>query len=118
MTIRQTLATDDLRGKRVLVTGGTKGAGEAIVRRLAAAGARVATTARSPDAGSPAELFVQADVATLDGAAKVAAATIDGLGGIDIVIHSVGGSKARAADLRRCPTGSGRMNSTSICLRR
>lgn len=96
MTIRQKFSVDDqeFAGKRVLVTGGTKGAGEAIVHRLAVAGARVATTARSSDATSPAELFVQADVSTLDGAANVAAATIDGLGGIDIVVHSVGGSKS------------------------
>ena len=33
--------------KRVLVTGGTKGMGQAIVQRLTAGGARVATTARS-----------------------------------------------------------------------
>ena len=35
-------------GKRALITGGTTGVGEAVVRRLAAAGATVATTARSP----------------------------------------------------------------------
>src|SRR2546430_655646 len=35
----------EFAGKRVLVTGGTKGMGEAIVRRLAAGGATVATTA-------------------------------------------------------------------------
>jgi hypothetical protein len=34
---------DEFRGKRVLVTGGTKGMGRAMVR-----GASVATTARSP----------------------------------------------------------------------
>jgi len=34
-------------GKRVLVTGGTEGMGEAVVRRLAGGGARVATIARS-----------------------------------------------------------------------
>ena len=35
-------------GQRVLVTGGTKGMGEAIVRRMTMGGASVATTARSP----------------------------------------------------------------------
>ena len=36
---------DEFRSKRVLVTGGTKGVGEAIVRRFALSGASVATTA-------------------------------------------------------------------------
>ncbi len=39
---------DEFKDKRVLVTGGTKGAGEAIVRRFGMAGASVATAARSP----------------------------------------------------------------------
>jgi NAD(P)-dependent dehydrogenase (short-subunit alcohol dehydrogenase family) len=38
----------EFAGKLALVTGGTKGMGEAIVRRLVAGGATVATTARSP----------------------------------------------------------------------
>lgn len=37
-----------VRGKRVLVTGGTRGLGEQIVRLLAAEGAQVATCARTP----------------------------------------------------------------------
>ncbi|MBN9551067.1 MAG: SDR family oxidoreductase [Alphaproteobacteria bacterium] len=96
MTIRQKFAIDghELAGKRVLVTGGTKGAGEAIVDRLAAGGATVATTARSASGTSSSALFVQADVSTLEGAAQVAAATIDRFGGVDIIIHSVGGSKS------------------------
>jgi NAD(P)-dependent dehydrogenase (short-subunit alcohol dehydrogenase family) len=36
----------EFSGKRVLVTGGTQGTGEAIARRFVASGARVATTAR------------------------------------------------------------------------
>jgi NAD(P)-dependent dehydrogenase (short-subunit alcohol dehydrogenase family) len=49
----------EFAGRRVLVTGGTRGMGEAIVRRLAAGGATVATTARSalPE-GQVVELFV------------------------------------------------------------
>ena len=47
---------NEFRGKRVLVTGGTKGMGEAIVRRLTMGGALVATTARSslPEGQKPA----------------------------------------------------------------
>jgi NAD(P)-dependent dehydrogenase (short-subunit alcohol dehydrogenase family) len=85
----------ELRGKRALVTGGTKGMGEAIVRRLAAGGARVATTARSaaPD-DSRAELFVRADISTRDGVDQVVRAVLDRLGGVDILVQNVGGSTA------------------------
>ena len=38
----------EFAGKRVLITGGTKGMGEAMVRRFQSSGAAVATTARSP----------------------------------------------------------------------
>ncbi|MBS0632664.1 MAG: SDR family oxidoreductase [Verrucomicrobia bacterium] len=80
-------------GKRILVTGGTKGAGEAIVRRLAAGGATVATTARSArPAGLAAEVFIQADLATPEGAATVAERLQKELGGVDVIIHNVGGS--------------------------
>ena len=57
----------EFKDKRVLVTGGTKGIGEAIVRRFTLGGALVATTARSPlpQDQSPA-VFVQADIGTAD----------------------------------------------------
>lgn len=87
-------ARSEFSGKRVLVTGGTKGAGEAIVRRLAAGGATVATTARSgrPD-GLPVSVFIEADLSTLEGAATVAETVLRELGGVDIIVHNVGGSK-------------------------
>jgi hypothetical protein len=86
-----------LEGKRALVTGGTKGVGQAVVGALREAGATVLTTARSrPESLSNAEHFVVADVSTVEGCATVADAVRDRLGGIDIVAHVVGGSAAPA----------------------
>jgi NAD(P)-dependent dehydrogenase (short-subunit alcohol dehydrogenase family) len=62
------MATAEPAGKRVLVTGGTKGMGEAIVRHLRHAGATVFTTARSTPVGlAELDLFVvEADIGTAD----------------------------------------------------
>jgi len=52
----------------VLVTGGTQGAGAAVVRRFTAGGAIIATSARSAlPTGQVPRLFVQADLTTRDG---------------------------------------------------
>jgi len=85
----------EFAGKRVLVTGGTQGMGEAIVRRLVGSGARVATTARSPlPEGQTVELFVQADISTRQGVDTVADQVRQRFGGLDILVNSVGGSSA------------------------
>jgi NAD(P)-dependent dehydrogenase (short-subunit alcohol dehydrogenase family) len=87
----------ELHGRRALVTGGTQGIGAAVVTRLRGAGVRVLTTARTTPADPPdAELFVAADVATADGCAIVVRAVRDLLGGVDIIVHVVGGSSAPA----------------------
>ena len=87
----------DLEGKRALVTGGTKGVGQAVVTALRDAGATVLTTARSRPEDLPrAEQFVAADVSTAEGCAAVADAVRDRLGGVDIIVHVVGGSSAPA----------------------
>lgn len=87
--------SNELSGKRVLVTGGTKGIGEAIVNRLRQAGALVITTARSipEDLQSP-EFFIQSDIGTADGVEKVVKEVSARLGGVDILINNVGGSSA------------------------
>jgi NAD(P)-dependent dehydrogenase (short-subunit alcohol dehydrogenase family) len=87
----------DLEGKRALVTGGTKGVGQAVVAALRDAGATVLTTARSrPESVESAGQFVAADVSTAEGCAAVTEAVRDRLGGVDIIVHVVGGSSAPA----------------------
>jgi NAD(P)-dependent dehydrogenase (short-subunit alcohol dehydrogenase family) len=84
----------EFRGKHALVTGGTKGAGEAIVRRLAAGGAEVATTARSaPFQDLPAR-FVAADLTTRQGAETLVNFLGQQWDRVDILIHNLGGSNA------------------------
>ncbi len=90
----QTPETAEFAGKRVLVTGGTKGIGAAVVKRLASAGAVVLTTARSVPIGGRSDHFIQADVSTRAGADCVIEATLGQLGGLDILINSVGGTSA------------------------
>lgn len=87
---------DEFSGKRVLVTGGTKGMGAAMVRRFQLAGASVATTARSaaPDLESSI-LFVQADIATAAGVQAVFDRINSTFGGLDILIDNVGGTETK-----------------------
>jgi len=87
----------ELNGRRALVTGGTKGVGEAVVTALRDAGAKVLTTARSkPEQLADPNLFVTADVSTPEGCATVTQAVQERLGGVDIIVHVVGGSSAPA----------------------
>src|SRR5207244_12187697 len=90
------MSATEFAGKRVFITGGTRGVGEAIVSRFGTAGATVGTTARSPlREGSAAKLFVQADISTRDGVDKVVREVLNQFGGgLDILIHNAGGSGA------------------------
>lgn len=85
-----------LDGRRALVTGGSKGAGAAIAVRLRAAGATVLVTARSQPADVAEADFVSADLTTIEGADEVARETQRRLGGVDILVHTLGGSAAPA----------------------
>jgi NAD(P)-dependent dehydrogenase (short-subunit alcohol dehydrogenase family) len=83
----------DLSGKTALVTGSTQGIGRAIAAGLAAAGARVAVNGRSQDKVERTVreidgdlIGVAADVATEEGAAKIAQELPD----VDILINNLG----------------------------
>jgi NAD(P)-dependent dehydrogenase (short-subunit alcohol dehydrogenase family) len=87
---------EEFKDKRVLVTGGTKGLGEAIARRFQLSGALVATTARSPlGHGQTAGLFVQADLATPSGVYSVADSIRQEWGGLDVLVNNVGGTETK-----------------------
>lgn len=85
----------ELSGRNAFVTGGTKGIGEAIVKRLRQAGATVITTARTlPQNLELPGLFVQADISTPEGVKSVVENVFSTIGGIDILINNVGGTSA------------------------
>lgn len=86
--------TGEFNRKRVLVTGGTKGAGKAIADRFLQGGAIVITTARSAPEKETGSEFIQADISTPAGTAKVIDEVLRRFGGIDIIVHNVGGSSA------------------------
>jgi NAD(P)-dependent dehydrogenase (short-subunit alcohol dehydrogenase family) len=86
----------ELQGLRALVTGGTKGVGKAVVAHLCEAGANVVTTARSRPDDLAEERFIGADITTAEGCKTIIDAVLERLGGVDIIVHVVGGSSAPA----------------------
>lgn len=83
---------DEFKGKRILVTGGTQGTGKAITERLKRGGAHVMVTARQEPDSLIADHFVAADVTSPEGIAKVVDIVKAAWGGIDMIVHNVGGS--------------------------
>src|SRR5580765_2946684 len=93
-SVKSTPDKNEFNGKRVLVTGGTKGLGKAIAGRFHQGGATVIITARSSPKEKTDLHFIQADGSTPEGATKVIGEILDRFHGIDIMIHNVGGSSA------------------------
>jgi NAD(P)-dependent dehydrogenase (short-subunit alcohol dehydrogenase family) len=96
MTYPFSVHSDEFKDKRVLLTGGTKGMGAAMVERFRISGARIATTARSEPAGFKQDvLFIKADISTLAGTNAVAERINREWGGLDILVNNVGGTAAK-----------------------
>jgi len=93
--------TQPLKNKRALVTGGSRGIGAAIVKRLAKEGADVALTySSSPDRANEVveaakalgvrALAIQADSAEATAVVGAVEKTVAELGGIDILVNNAG----------------------------
>lgn len=91
----------EIRGKRALVTGASKGIGLAVARGLAAEGVDVALVARSgetlnrlateiQDSHGVRASAIAADLSTLDGVEGAVKETMAALGGVDILINNAG----------------------------
>src|SRR6202040_371491 len=87
---------DEFKSKRVLVTGGTKGIGAAIVRRFELSGASVGTTARSERAAGQSALSIKADIGTASGVQNVVDRIQREWGGLDVLVNNVGGTETKA----------------------
>lgn len=84
----------DLAGKRVLITGGTKGVGRAVVELFLDQGANVVTSARKATADMADGQCVSVDLMTKEGCELLVAEAKRLLGTVDILIHVLGGSSA------------------------
>lgn len=82
----------EFAGKRVLVSGGSKGLGRATVARFLSGGARVITAARRRPAPIDGVEFIDADLTTTEGGEAFANQAIERFGGIDVLAHVIGGS--------------------------
>ncbi len=91
--------TQSFEGVSVLVTGGTRGIGRAIVQAFASAGATVTFTGRNEAAaqetidgsGAPGNChFVVADVAQVESAKAAVDAAVENGGGLDVVVNNAG----------------------------
>ncbi|MBT8342083.1 MAG: SDR family oxidoreductase [Desulfatitalea sp.] len=87
-----------LAGRCAIVTGGSRGIGEAVVKRLAAAGASVMLTGRGKaalqrvqedvTASGGKAVGVQADVSSLNDSQRVVDLAVERFGGVDILVNN------------------------------
>jgi NAD(P)-dependent dehydrogenase (short-subunit alcohol dehydrogenase family) len=89
-------SADEFVDKRVLVTGGTRGIGAAVVRRFQLAGASVVATARSaPMHAVDDVLFIPADIGTAAGVETVVSRLTADWGGLDILVSNARGVETK-----------------------
>lgn len=94
----------EFTGKRVIVTGGSRGIGAAIAQRFLDGGASVVVTARSATEDTPkAATFISGDISTLAGVQTFAAAALDVLGGLDVIVNNAGAARGHLGGISTIP---------------
>jgi 3-oxoacyl-[acyl-carrier protein] reductase len=82
-----------LEGKRVLITGASRGIGAAAARAFAAAGCRLALHHRSDPAEAaaiPHVVLLRGDFGSMAEVRAVVAGAVDALGGLDVLVNNAG----------------------------
>lgn len=94
----------EFAGKRIVVTGGSRGIGAAVAQRLLDGGASVLVTARSATDETPVDAtFVQGDLSTVAGVQAFAAAALDVLGGVDVLVNNAGAARTHLGGTASIP---------------
>lgn len=92
---------EEVHGLRVLVTGGSRGIGEATVRRFAAAGATVLAASRTAPADDLPATFIAADLSSAEGAAELGRRVTEAVGGVDVLVNNAAAASSAAPTLSR-----------------
>jgi NAD(P)-dependent dehydrogenase (short-subunit alcohol dehydrogenase family) len=98
-----------VKGKTILITGGSSGIGEAAAKKIAEAGGTVALVARTREnlekvadeirgSGGTAEVY-PCDLSDMDAIAAMADQVLSDVGGVDILINNAGRSIRRSLEL-------------------
>ncbi|WIB26850.1 SDR family NAD(P)-dependent oxidoreductase [Curtobacterium sp. MCSS17_015] len=94
----------EFAGKRAVVTGGSRGRGAAITRRLRDGGATVVVTARSATGETPdGATFIPGDISTVDGVEGFATAALDASGRVDILVDNAGAARVHPEGIAGIP---------------
>lgn len=99
-----TFEHEGLVGLRVLVTGGSRGLGEATARRFAAAGATVLTASRTAPPEDLPATFIPADLRSAAGVAELGRRVLDSVGGVDVLVDNAGAATGPMPTLERSDT--------------